>query len=85
VITGWHHALEETADPKNECSTGFTEGDYTNAEKQPNYAELRAKFGHPFSRGPNGELFTYCVGAGVQRSASFQQARTFGADVTFKF
>lgn len=24
------------------------------------------------------------VGAGVQRSASFQQARTFGADLTFK-
>ena len=25
------------------------------------------------------------VGAGVQRSASFQQARTFGADLTLKF
>lgn len=59
VITGWHHALYETADPRNECSTGLTVGDYTNAEAQPNYAELRQKFGHPFSRGPNGELTNY--------------------------
>ncbi len=59
VITGWHHALHETSDAKNECSTGLTVGDYTNAEAQPNYAELRKKFGHPFSRGPNGELTNY--------------------------
>lgn len=59
VITGWHHALHETDDPSNECSTGLTVGDYTNAEAQPDYAELRKKFGHPFSRGPNGELTNY--------------------------
>jgi hypothetical protein len=55
VITGWHHALHETSDPRNECSTGLTAGDYENVALQPNYAELRRKFGHPFSRGPNGE------------------------------
>ena len=59
VITGWHHALHETADAKNECSTGLTAGDHTNAEAQPNFAELRRKFGHPFARGPNGELTNY--------------------------
>ncbi len=59
VITGWHHALHETRDPKNECSTGLTAGDYENVALQPDYAELRAKFGHPFSRGPNGELTNY--------------------------
>ncbi|TVV75827.1 hypothetical protein [Sphingomonas solaris] len=59
VITGWHHALHETDDPKNECSTGYTAGDYTNAEAQPDHAELRRKFGHPYSRGPNGELTNY--------------------------
>ena len=59
VITSWHHALYETADPKNECSIGLAVGDYTNAEAQPNYADLRRKFGHPFARGPNGELTNY--------------------------
>lgn len=59
VITGWHHALHETSDAKNECSTGLTVGDYTNAGAQPDSADLRKKFGHPFSRGPNGELTNY--------------------------
>ena len=59
VITGWHHALHETSDARNECSTGLTVGDYTNYDAQPNHAELRAKFGHPYARGPNGEVTNY--------------------------
>ncbi len=59
VITGWHHALFETDDVKNECSTGLNADDTTNAEAQANFQELRKKFGHPYSRGPNGELTNY--------------------------
>ncbi len=59
VITGWHFALQESKDAKSECPAGLNADDLENGIAQANSQELRNKYGHHFSRGPNGEMSTY--------------------------
>jgi hypothetical protein len=75
VITGWHHALQQTPGIKAECPAGLNPDDTTNARAQPNFQELRNKYGHPFSRGPNGELSSYSP-LSIQDPIPFSELQT---------
>ena len=75
VITGWHHALQETPGVTAECPAGLNAGDVANGKAQANYQELRNKYGHSFNRGPNGEISSY-VPMAVVDPIPFSELRT---------
>ncbi len=75
VITGWHHALQETPGVKAECPAGLNVSDLDNAKAQPHFIETRNRFGQPFSRGPNGE-FASNVPMAVEDPIPFSELQT---------
>ncbi len=75
VITGWHHALQETPGVKAECPAGLNADDTSNGKAQANFQELRNKYGHNFSRGPNGEMASY-VPMAVEDPIPFSEVQT---------
>ena len=75
VITGWHHAFQESPGIKAECPAGLNADDIANGKAQANFQELRNKYGHNFSRGPNGEMSSY-VPMAVEDPIPFSELQT---------